>query len=145
LRFLGGGRGRDGPGRAAVRAAPERRRERYRPADETLPAIEHKPITSAPAEKPLTVTARVTDPSGVKWVRLRYRSVNQYEDFKTLPMPPTGEAGMYAATVPAADVVSTWDFMYLIEALDSAGRGRIFPDLEKEAPYVVVHLDRAGK
>jgi hypothetical protein len=115
------------------------------PAGENPPAIEHKPVTSAPAEKPLTITARVTAPSGIKWVRLRYRSVNQYEDFKTLPMLPTGEAGMYAATVPAADVVSKWDFMYLIEALDSAGRGRIFPDLEKEAPYVVVHLDRAAK
>jgi hypothetical protein len=78
-------------------------------------------------------------------VRLHYRSVNQYEDFKTLPMLQTGEAGVYAATVPAEDVVSKWDFMYLIEALDSAGRGRIFPDLEKEAPYVVVHLERAAK
>jgi hypothetical protein len=52
---------------------------------------------------------------------------------------------MYAATVPAEDVVSKWDFMYLIEAIDNAGNGRIFPDLEKEAPYVVVHLDRAAK
>jgi hypothetical protein len=114
------------------------------PADNGAPAIVHTPITSAPAGKPLTVAARVTDPSGVKWVHLKYRSVNQYEDFKTLPMLPTGEAGTYTATVPAEDIVSTWDFMYLIEAMDSAGNGRIFPDLEKEAPYVVVHLDRAA-
>ena len=53
-----------------------------------------------------------------------------------------GEAGMYKAVVPAEDVVSKWDFMYLIEAMDNAGNGRIFPDLEKEAPYVVVHLVR---
>jgi hypothetical protein len=83
-------------------------------ADESLPAIEHKPITSAPAGKPLAITARVTDPSGVKWVRLRYRSVNQYEDFRTLPMLPTGEKDTYKAVVPAEDVVSKWDFMYLI-------------------------------
>jgi len=128
--------------RAPVRKAPP-------PAaanDTAPPAVEHKPITSAPAEKPLTVAARVTDSqSGIKWVHLKCRSVNQYEDFKTLPMLPTGEAGMYAATVPAEDVVSQWDFMYLIEVMDNAGNGKIFPDLEKETPYVVVHLDRAAK
>jgi hypothetical protein len=52
---------------------------------------------------------------------------------------------MYKAVVPAEDVVSKWDFMYLIEAMDNAGNGRISPDLEKETPYVVVHLDRAAK
>ncbi|MCX5683969.1 MAG: hypothetical protein NT049_09825, partial [Planctomycetota bacterium] len=110
--------------------------------DTTPPAVEHTRITTAPAEKPLAITARVTDPSGVKWVRLRYRSVNQYQDFKTLPMLPAGEAGMYKAVVPAEDVASKWDFMYLIEVMDNAGNGKIFPDLEKETPYVVVHLER---
>ena len=114
--------------------------------DTAPPVVAHKPITSAPPEKPLTVVARVTDhQSGVKWVRLRYRSVNQYQDFKTLPMLPTGEAGMYKAVVPAEDVVSKWDFMYLIEAMDNAGNGKIYPDLEKETPYVVVHLERGAK
>jgi hypothetical protein len=35
--------------------------------------------------------------------------------------------------------------MYVIKAMSNAGRGRIHPDLEKETPYLVVHLDRAAK
>lgn len=32
--------------------------------------------------------------------------------------------------------------MYFIEAMDKAGNGWIFPDLDKQAPYVVVRLKR---
>src|SRR5262249_11300334 len=58
--------------------------------DDEPPTLRHQPVTSALAEKPLTVTAEVRDPSGVKSVRLRYRSVNQYQDYRTLEMTPTG-------------------------------------------------------
>jgi hypothetical protein len=34
--------------------------------------------------------------------------------------------------------------MYLIEMMDTKGRGAIYPDLSKETPYVVVKLDRSG-
>jgi hypothetical protein len=34
------------------------------------------------------------------------------------------------------------DLMYFVEVMDEHGRGRIFPDLEKGAPYVVVKLVR---
>ncbi|MDA2926422.1 hypothetical protein MYX78_04180 [Acidobacteria bacterium AH-259-G07] len=45
--------------------------------DNKPPVVVHTPISSAPAEKPLRVSAQVRDPSGVKWVRLRYRSVDK--------------------------------------------------------------------
>jgi hypothetical protein len=32
--------------------------------------------------------------------------------------------------------------MYYIEAIDSCGNGRIYPDLEEETPYIVVRLRR---
>jgi hypothetical protein len=32
--------------------------------------------------------------------------------------------------------------MYYIEATDRYGAGRIYPDLEKETPYIVVKLQR---
>jgi hypothetical protein len=32
--------------------------------------------------------------------------------------------------------------MYFIEAMDTAGNGRIYPDLEVETPYIVVRLQR---
>ena len=44
--------------------------------------------------------------------------------------------------VPAEHVVSKWDFMYLIEVMDRHGNGKIYPDLNKEMPYVVVKLQR---
>jgi hypothetical protein len=84
----------------------------------------------------------VRDPSGVKWVRLRYRSVNQQQDYRTLPMHPSGEKDGYQAVIPAAHVVPAWDLMYLIEVMDNQGNGKIYPDLNKETPYVVVRLLR---
>ena len=102
----------------------------------------HTPVRTAAAGKPLTVTAKVTDPSGVRWVRLRYRSVTQFEDYRTLQMKPTGRKDEYAATVPADHVPAEWDFMYLIEVMDRAGNGAIHPDLERQTPYVVVKLKR---
>ena len=32
--------------------------------------------------------------------------------------------------------------MYFIEAMDNEGNGRIYPDLNKETPYIVVKLQR---
>jgi hypothetical protein len=104
--------------------------------------VRHTPVTIAPAGQPLRLTAKVADPSGVKAVRLRYRSVNQYEDFKTLDRQPTGKPDEYAAVVPASDVGPRFDFMYLLEVVDKAGNGRIHPDLSREQPYVVMRLDR---
>ena len=109
--------------------------------DNKPPIVKHTPITSALAVKPLTVTAEVTDPSGVKWVRLRYRSVSQYEDYKSLDMVET-KRGVYEVTVPGEDIVAKWDFMYLFEVMDNKGNGKIYPDLEQETPYVVVKLRR---
>jgi len=110
--------------------------------DRAPPAVTHAPVRTAAAGKHLTVTAKVTDPSGVRWVRLRYRSVTQFEDYRTLQMKRTGRKDEYAATVPADHVPAEWDFMYLIEVMDRAGNGAIHPDLERQTPYVVVKLNR---
>lgn len=110
--------------------------------DDLAPALSHTPVAKAPAERPLRVTAKVSDPSGVKWVRLRYRSVNQHQDYRTLEMRPTGSPDEYAAVVPGEHIVSQWDFMYLFEVMDAVGNGKIYSDLEKETPYIVVRLQR---
>jgi hypothetical protein len=44
--------------------------------------------------------------------------------------------------IPAKDIDPKWDFMYFIEAMDNVGNGRIYPDMDKETPYVVIKLDR---
>ncbi|MCC9078011.1 hypothetical protein FKZ61_018090 [Litorilinea aerophila] len=110
--------------------------------DTAPPTVDHLPITAAPAHRPLRITAEVDDPSGVKWVHLRYRSVNQYQDFQTLPMQPIEKTNWYLATVPAAHLDPRWDFMYFIEVMDNHGNGKIYPDLEQETPYIVVKLIR---
>jgi hypothetical protein len=113
--------------------------------DERPPTVSHEPIRSAPAGQPLTVTAQVYDPSGMAWVRLRYRSVTQFQDYSTLEMRPTGRADEYQATVPAEHLDPQWDWTYLIEAMDACGNGAIYPDLEVETPYIVVRLERGGR
>jgi len=106
------------------------------------PDVTHRPVTTAPVGQPLTITAQVRDPSGVKWVRLRYRNVNQHEDYRTLSMLPAGDTDRYLAVVPAEHVVPDWDLMYLIEVMDNRGNGQIYPDFNQETPYIVVRLSR---
>jgi hypothetical protein len=85
----------------------------------------------------LTVRAKVTAPAGVRWIRLRYRHVNQKEDYQTLPMAEEGSAGLYSASIPGAFITAQWDVMYYVEIVDGRGTGRIYPDLEQETPYVI--------
>ena len=88
------------------------------------------------------ITTQVSDAAGVKWVHLHYRSVNQFEDYKTLDMANTEVDDEYKAVVPGQDIDAKWDFMYLIEVMDNNGNGAIYPNIEKETPYIVVKLDR---
>ncbi len=99
-----------------------------------------KPVTGAPAGESITINAEVSATAGVKWVRLRYRSVNQKEDYQTLEMLQSGDS--FEATVPADQINPRYDFMYFIEVMDNNGNGKIYPDFNIGQPYVVVKLDR---
>jgi hypothetical protein len=111
-------------------------------ADEAGPTVVHHAITSAKPNEPIVITAQVTDSSGVGSVYLRYRGVNQHQDFHRVRMLPTGQVDEYRAEIAKTDVDPRWDLMYFIEATDRLGTGRIYPDLDKETPYVVVKLQR---
>lgn len=106
------------------------------------PVVSHQPATSVPAGQALVISATVRDLDGVKWVHLRYRSVNQHQEYRTLPMLPSGDAGQYRAEIPKEDIPPAWDLMYFIEAMDDKGNGTIYPNLNQETPYVVVKLKR---
>jgi len=110
--------------------------------DRDPPAVEHTPVTSATAGEPLRVTLRADDSSGVKWIRLRYRHVTQFEDYQTIEMTKDPRSGLYSALIPGDFIVPRWDLMYFIEAMDSLGNGAIYPDLDREIPYVIVPLRR---
>jgi hypothetical protein len=51
-------------------------------------------------------------------------------------------SGRYEAEIPGEFVAPEWDLMYLLEAVDNKGNGRMYPDMETETPYVIVELDR---
>jgi hypothetical protein len=91
---------------------------------------------------PLRISVKVDAPIGVKWVRLRYRHLTQFEDYKAMDMVRNPEEGAWAATIPGDFITAEWDLMYFVEVMDENGNGRIFPDLEEEAPYVIVELER---
>ena len=104
--------------------------------------IDHQPVVSAPSGSPITISLKVTASAGVKWVHLLYRNVNQDVGYQTLQMELSGDKDTYKATVPADQINPKWDFMYLIEFMDNNGKGKIYPDLNKEMPYRIVKLIR---
>ena len=54
----------------------------------------------------------------------------------------SSENGHYQAVIPAEQVGRKLDLMYFIEVMDNRGNGKIYPDVERETPYVVVRLSR---
>jgi hypothetical protein len=123
-------------GKAPVyKAAPSAsNRERFQ--------IRHEAVHSAPAGEDISIRAQVQAEAGVRWVRLRYRAVNQYLDYRTLPMEKGPEEDSFQAVVPAGQIDPQYDFMYFLEVMDHEGHGMIYPDLELETPYVIVRLER---
>jgi hypothetical protein len=113
--------------------------------DNQPPTLQQTPVLTAEPLKPLRIVAEVEDPSGIKWVRLRYRGLSQHQDFQALNMLPTGQGNEYEATIPGEDIDPHFDLMYLFEVMDNAGNGKIYPSLDKETPYVVVKVDQASK
>ena len=106
------------------------------------PAVTLQPVAAAEPGRDLRIAAKVVSPAGVKWVRLRYRHLTQYEDYQTAEMTFDKATGLYAGTIPAAFIDPGWDLMYFVEAVDNRGAGRMYPDLEVEMPYVVVGVKR---
>lgn len=113
-----------------------------KPDNTHLFQIEHSPVTTAAAGKPIAIGIKVNAVSGVKWVRLLYRSVNQEMEYLALEMLPSGEKDKYQAIIPADQVNAKWDLMYLIEIMDKNGKGKIYPDFNLETPYRIIRLAR---
>ncbi len=57
-------------------------------------------------------------------------------------MLPTGEKDSYEAIVPVEQINHRWDFMYFIKVMDNESHGIIYPDLNRETPYIIVKLIR---
>ena len=70
----------------------------------------------------------------------RRRCLETTFDYRELPMQATGKGDEYQAIIPAEHIDPKWNFMYLIEVMDAHGNGRIYPDLERKTPCVVIKL-----
>ena len=110
--------------------------------DDQPPQVDLGPVQAPKPGRNVEVTAKVRDLSGVKWVRLRYRHLTQFEDYQTEDMQYDPQTGWWSATIPGAFVVTQWDLMYFVEAVDVQGNGRMVPDMDREIPYVIVKLER---
>jgi len=96
-------------------------------SDDQPPQVNLERVQAPKPGKSVDVTAKVWDPSGVKWVRLRYRHVTQFKDYKTGEIQYDPQTGLWSATIPGAFVVSQWDPMYFVEAMDTRGQRQDVP------------------
>ncbi len=122
----------------AVAPQPARRQTE----DTQPPRVRLEAVGKARPGQDLRITARAEDPSGVKSMRLRYRRLTQFEDYQAADMALDPQTGLYVARVPGDFITPKWDLMYFVEAIDQHGNGRNYPDLEAEAPYVIVSVVR---
>jgi hypothetical protein len=97
---------------------------------------------SITAGSSVSIKLSVTAPAGIRWIRLKYRAVNQQLSYDSMPMVPTAKANEFHAEIPASAIDPAFDFMYYIELMDRQGNGRIFPNLNRETPYRIIHLIR---
>jgi hypothetical protein len=112
--------------------------------DTEPPTWQHTPILTAEPGQPLRITAKFQDPSGVKWVHLLYRGLSQHQDYQVVTMLPTGNDHEFTATVPGSAIDPHFDFMYFFAVMDNAGNGKLYPDMAKETPYIVVKVDHSS-
>jgi hypothetical protein len=106
------------------------------------PFAELDRISTAESGSSIYVSASVRDPSGVRSVVLRYRRVSQFEDYRSENMTYNEHSDTWKASIPPEYTSGEYNVMYFIEATDSHGNGRMYPDMELEIPYVIVDLER---
>jgi hypothetical protein len=110
--------------------------------DDEPPSATIDRIATTKVGLPIKINATVRDPSGIDWVRLRYRHVTQFEDYRSVDMKYDETTGKFKAEIPGDFVINQWDLMYFIECMDDVGNGRMYPDLEEEMPYIIIRLKR---
>ena len=113
------------PAPAAAPAAPPAPEAAATPEDNDPPVLTHTPVTAAKKNKPLTIIAHATDPSGVfgpiLYLRKKGLPATEYIPMRMLPAR-SGAPGDYSLEIPAA-LVSVGALEYYLEAWDSAGNG----------------------
>jgi len=104
--------------------------------------IDLKHAGAATPGRDLVVTASDKGSGPPKAMKLRYRHVTQFEDYKSVDMTWDSQLKRFSAHIPGAFITPQWDLMYFVEALDHKGRSTRVPNWESEQPYVIVPLKR---
>ncbi|MFN7931696.1 MAG: hypothetical protein U0R19_00140 [Bryobacteraceae bacterium] len=104
------------------------------------PTLTIQSPANARLNQPVTITAKPSAP--VTKLRLRYRHLTQFEDYETLDMQPAAN-GVYTAQIPAAFLNPKYDLIFFIELYSPTGN-RNYPDLDKQAPYIIIPLERTN-
>ncbi|NOY76296.1 MAG: hypothetical protein GXO76_00365, partial [Calditrichaeota bacterium] len=81
----------------------------------------------------VTVTATITDNSGVKVARVYYKVEPSYLPWKAVNLKRIGK-NRYRADIP----LTPHGLLFQFEAIDNHGNGTKFPDTWKARPYFVV-------
>ncbi len=66
------------------------------------------PVEQARAGSPFVVHVKVNAPNGVKMIRLRYRHLNQKEDYKIAQMTRLADSEIYSANIPGDFITPEW-------------------------------------
>ena len=107
---------------AALQQARRRYRAKVRAMDHDPPRLRHTPPARGKYGSVLSLTATVSDPSGVARVVLHYRQAGN-RGFSSVTMErPKGQRRSYLATVPALSVIRP-GVEYYVEAWDVLGNG----------------------
>ena len=116
----------------------------------TVPSIHHDPVVSCHPGESLQIQTKVDSKIPLDKVRLHYRYTNQYYDYQVVTMEKlqvlegSETESIFYAEIPGDYVVSQWDLMYYIEAVDEVGNGSFYPASDplevNDVPYKVVKV-----
>lgn len=109
-------------------------------SDTGRPTIKHTPPARAVHGDSVVLAAEVSDPSGIRSVRVYYKAMPAYAGWIALPMRSAG-GGRYTAAVP----LTSEGILYYFEAVDNANNGANYPDFTKQTPYFVIGAWDASK
>ena len=104
------------------------------------PRIKHRRHTAARAGEDLTIAADVCSKTPLRSVILHHRAMDQTRDWKQIRMEPTG-GNCFKAVIPGTELSERYDHLYYLEAR-IAGGGTLWPNWQRETPYVVVRTIR---
>jgi len=109
----------------------------WTPQDRQSPEIDFTAPTAVDEKTPLTLTARITDATGLAAVELYYKATAAGK-YKKLPMT-AGTGNTYTAAI-VADEVNVEGLQLYIKAADTAGNPPAYAGSEKEPLLIAVNM-----